>query len=696
MGVEPPFLYDHPKQFSFRGPTDKTFNPKAATQASWTPVQPKPKQDGPLLNFNRHPDSVCVKVEVSKECSNNQQYLVVPYGNTTAIPMSPTTQIKVKRLRQFQLFLRLHQLVGALAALFCVIAINKTSGSAGWIIRVAPAVGLVHTLYAVYHLCRSPTGRTPGSTASYMVFAAMTDTGLLPFLVFSAFLAHSDYTSNAYGWGTLFGTDKTAYNVIHIFFLICAAQASMMLMSLILGIYLATMFRKISKLPPDMNPLEPNLTARPHKRNKSELTGSEKHISDSTYSLTKDTGPSITPSRRVPFMHTRTDSAEKLLYQNNSARGSRVDLVDPSGAISPTRPASALRKATNARQAGTGLYEQPSRSAVSLVPSESRNSWLSFSDYEGVPTPLSEEAEKQLGQELGRASSVSPVSSRSHSPNGDYRGAESTVREMESQVHDPFLSQGSHSQSNPQQQYPQPLSLENSPKKRSRDPLGMNPPSPLMIQTQYYDENQGRQQQKSFEEPNRAALQDTTANATPRPQHSRGSSFMGSGGKSRFYGNLRSSIGPGKRTEDEKMDGVGSGSDSSSDYERSKTGISEHSNFEVYGVDDDDNDDENYGDRNVHVSIVPAEGNWIANNDGNAWNGRNVSNSTGFDLHGGYAGLGAEFGKGMGRRREVSGKVAEEGRYFGNDFGGIAEEVKPVEQSPKKAGAAGWARFKGL
>jgi hypothetical protein len=58
MGVEPPFIYDHPSRYSFSGPTEKGFNPKAATQASWSPPREKPKQDGPLLNFNKHPDSV--------------------------------------------------------------------------------------------------------------------------------------------------------------------------------------------------------------------------------------------------------------------------------------------------------------------------------------------------------------------------------------------------------------------------------------------------------------------------------------------------------------------------------------------------------------------------------------------------------------------------------------------------------------
>ena len=60
MGADPPFLYDHPSRYSFTGPTEKGFNPKAASHASWTPRSAPQKRDGPLINskeLNRHPDS---------------------------------------------------------------------------------------------------------------------------------------------------------------------------------------------------------------------------------------------------------------------------------------------------------------------------------------------------------------------------------------------------------------------------------------------------------------------------------------------------------------------------------------------------------------------------------------------------------------------------------------------------------------
>ena len=695
MGVEPPFLYDHPSRYSFNGPTDKGFNPRAATVASWTPAAPKIKRDGPLVEFNRHPDSVSATRNLSKPSLMSFQYLVVPYGNLTAKPMSPSTGKKIKTLRQLQLFLRVHQFIGALGSLFCVIAINRTSGSVGWIIRVAPAVGLLHTLYAVYHLCRSPASRPSGSTASYMVFAALTDTGLLPFLFFSALMAHSDYTSNAYGWGTLFGSSGAAYKTIYAFYLISVVEGSLTVASLILGIYLAILFRKISKLPPDMNPLEANLTARPHKRNKSELT--EKHMSGSTASLTnnrvsKTADSSVAASRRVPFMHTRTDSADNLeMYATSSARNSVVDLLSPSRANSPTRPPRTVNPAANARQAGTGFYQNETRSNISLVPSESRHSWLSFCDYEGVPTPLSDEAERELDSHVRSPSPVSPISSRSHSRNENPASFGGQPTYQDTPDYDPFSSQQSTERLYPKpldtrvsQQYLQSHSLESSPKRRSRDPLAMNPPSPFLSQNKYYDENEGQQQHTYSPEPARNALQSTDGNVATSPQpSSRTSSFVGSGGKTRFYGNLRSSVGSINRKEEIMVHG--NGSDSLSDYDRTRTLESEYSNIEIHGVDDDEGLDEN-----GHVKIEDV------GYDDNVWkgSGRHVSASTGFDLHGGYAGLGADFGKGMGRRREVSGKVAEEGRYFGND-GGRGEANHGAGQQPK-AGAAGWARFKGL
>lgn len=65
------------------------------------------------------------------------KYLLVPYGNLNFKPMSPHTKSKITYGRRFQQILRICELVGALGLLFCMIAIKGTSGSEGWIIRVA-------------------------------------------------------------------------------------------------------------------------------------------------------------------------------------------------------------------------------------------------------------------------------------------------------------------------------------------------------------------------------------------------------------------------------------------------------------------------------------------------------------------------------------------------------------------------------
>ena len=278
---------------------------------------------------------------------------------------------------------------------------------------MAPAVTLCHTVYGVYHLCRAAAGRTPASTASYMMFAAMVDTGLLPFFAFSAYLSYNDYSRNAYGWSTILNDSDLSYKVIYAFFIMNATVGGLLLVSLFMDVYLATIFRKIAKLPPDMNPLEPNLTSRHgHKRNKSSMNITEKHMSSSTLANNRDLGIS---GKRIPYMHTRTDSADSVtLYGNDSARNSRAELRkdfdeaqhDPyrlskassRQTLAPTRPNSAVPPSNNARQPGTGLEHRPQRSS-NLVQENSRpSSWLSYLDYEGQPTEISDVANQQLDQ----------------------------------------------------------------------------------------------------------------------------------------------------------------------------------------------------------------------------------------------------------------------------------------------------------
>lgn len=185
-------------------------------------------------------------------------------------------------------------------------------------------------LYAIYHLVRNAKSRPPASSASYHFFAFVTDAGFIPFYVFTVLMAkrNSDMEAGTLGrWRTMFPTDDESNKVLMTTWLTAVTLAGLHLLSVFLDLYLVVIFRKIVKLPPDMNPLEDNLTSRrksKHKHKNSSISAithltddNEKRFStQSTISgdrnsqaepfITKDI-PSPTKSQ-IAFMHTRTDS----------------------------------------------------------------------------------------------------------------------------------------------------------------------------------------------------------------------------------------------------------------------------------------------------------------------------------------------------------------------------------------------------
>ena len=84
-----------------------------------------------------------------------------------------------------------------------------------------------------------------------------------------------DYAYNTYQWDTIFAENLADYKVIFAFAIITGAEGALHLFSLFLDIWLARKYRKITNLPPDMNPLEEKgkLTGdgRKHKRRRSFL-----------------------------------------------------------------------------------------------------------------------------------------------------------------------------------------------------------------------------------------------------------------------------------------------------------------------------------------------------------------------------------------------------------------------------------------
>lgn len=110
------------------------------------------------------------------------------------------------------------------------------------------------------------------------------------------------------------------------------AAGGLHLISLSIAGWLGFMFRKISLMPPDMNPLESHLTARPkHKRNKSSVMTASTMDSDNRMSMSPSARrESLVPQqgvhdgieapRTIPFSHTRNGSSTTVGTRDSRTR----------------------------------------------------------------------------------------------------------------------------------------------------------------------------------------------------------------------------------------------------------------------------------------------------------------------------------------------------------------------------------------
>ncbi|EEA22657.1 hypothetical protein TMatcc_001498 [Talaromyces marneffei ATCC 18224] len=688
----PPFLYDPVSQWSFndyhRG---KPFNPKAVTQASWTPRPQSTPQEGPLVNFNRHPDT-----------------LATPRQNSPIKPMSRHTKARVTHTRRFQLLLRILSLLGAIGILFCVICINHTDVSFGWIIRVAPSVAILHNIYAIYHLVRSAASRPPGSSTSYHLFASIMDAGLVPFYAFISFVAHKEFHDGYYNWGTVFDDEKLEHYIVESLFYASAGVGGLHLVSLMISIYLAIVFRQITKLPPDMNPLEDNLTARPSTR-RSKLSRSElsekKHMSTSTvdsayFSVMSHLDDVINEvPQPIPFMHTRQQSSTSLadpkrasrtslhsnqqsarVYngENQPASPSRAAVQTPQK--SPSRPRSILEDAPVLRPTSSGLTPSNLRWS-SPVPSEASANWVSYESPEdedviireskppsrsknGTPFPMSNGANDWLAPvpKFGRV--------ESGIPHNEARGQYAALETNDGYDNDVHFDINKDSLEEDITEY----------LNRALDPLRMNPPTP---QPKEDAENTNAGSRPSSlrravlgEIPDVSAVRNNTniadavvADDTELP--------ASKPAKLRTFGSLR--------------------------LWGSKSNKTTYASVKEDEASDNESDNENEASQPARLRTPKRRTtqNTVTEKEADR-KGRVVSNS-GIDLGSAYhTGMDSEQYSeyistlGVGRRRDVSGKIAEEGR------GGIAEvtETPEVPRTPEKkqntTRAAGWARFAGL
>ncbi|KAF4982920.1 hypothetical protein FZEAL_1548 [Fusarium zealandicum] len=364
-----PFLYSAVQRNDARFPETK-FDPKAVTRASWEPKKPKPKPEGPLVSFNRHPDL----------------HEVLTYRTNEYASMSPLTKSFIKWLRWVQIGLRLLQLVAAAGLLTLMILITKVDALEGWVMRITPGIAILHCVYGVWHLARDAAGRSPASSAAYQLFSALSDLGTAPLYAFGALSAHNKGAE----WATLLADQSLMDTFKPVVYYTLIAAGGLHLVSFSISCWLGWMFRKISNMPPDMNPLEDNLTARPkHKRNKSSVAtystvDNDSRLSTPRGALRQSLVPhegihdGIEPPRAIPFTHTRTGSSTTL-----GSRASRSNLPpSPQYQRAPVTPRrerrdSAASRATTRTSATRSIYHD----AYSEIPLDEHNSSRPPSSY---------------------------------------------------------------------------------------------------------------------------------------------------------------------------------------------------------------------------------------------------------------------------------------------------------------------------
>ncbi|KAK6000295.1 hypothetical protein QM012_003927 [Aureobasidium pullulans] len=292
VGITPPYLFS-PVNQQDRDPS-YDFDPKAVTRASYYSIAsstslPRPKQEGPLIDFNRHPDS----------------YIIVPSARPNVPPMHPNTKQRINAARWIQFALRLLQLLAALGALICVIIIRGVNDVQGWILRIPPAVDAVVCAYALYNLQRSPRRRPATSSASYNAFSFFVDISLVPFYVFIAFFTATNWTMapGADGrWSTFFHSASKDGKVLESAFLIGTVAGAMHLFSTPIDVFLFLNFKKISQYPPDMNPLEDNLTSRINRKHTYKSSDASASMSEQRLAMLSGSSLSLSSPSRVSNM----------------------------------------------------------------------------------------------------------------------------------------------------------------------------------------------------------------------------------------------------------------------------------------------------------------------------------------------------------------------------------------------------------
>ncbi|KAI6880316.1 hypothetical protein KC360_g7307 [Hortaea werneckii] len=478
-GSDMPYLYTptthrHSYATDYNYP-DSGFNPKAVTQASYarlsqqsTNTSPPKKREGPLINFNEHPDS----------------YVVYSGDRPEFKPVHRGAKRWIVGVRWFQFGLRIVTEIMALGLLVCAVCLTDVKGAAKYLIRIPQAWDAVIGIYAIYHLGRPAKSRLPGSAASYSIFAAIMDTSLIPLYVYIVYAtnanrqlpveqktASGNVLPGDWRWNSYFDNEvkETTDLLLLVTFCGAVALAGLHLVALGPDIYLAIMFKKISGLPPDMNPLEDNLTGfkrtRGHKAKNSEWTlnsngstlnadGDRPEMSEDQAARKKalahlsgsslDVGPysqhhqnatmeTLLPpyphqEDGMPFGHSRNGSKTSLAYSPHNPESARWSRHQYDGHQSFYQDAVENKRRSRYEVLPNGQLAVRTRGAASRSPSPTKKPWNetpttptgkenrnSFLDKFEIPENIASSPEIN-GEKREEPSSPRPESFRTCSP----------------------------------------------------------------------------------------------------------------------------------------------------------------------------------------------------------------------------------------------------------------------------------------
>lgn len=636
------------------------------------------------------------------------------------------------------------------------------------VVVVQAAIGFLHSLYGIYRLSRSPIGRPPALQANYMLFASTFDIGLIPFYVLTGYVTYTEFAFSEHKWKTLVGDALIAHQIATVTFLLSAVNGALHLISFGISVYLMVAFRRIAKLPPDMNPLEDNLTARPHKRTKSELN--EKHASQSTL----DSGigmddPLIGAPRNVPFpTHYRGDSydngfsqfpsfpanfgqqpyapqpqgrfahPDQLPYASDqlpSLNAPRIQTMDFQKKADENRnsiPRKPVQTAANGNEQKPTppVHLEVPRRGPSSAKAPTRNesvstasgNWIAYpsrtpspmDDVLKEPTLNEEEPHRDTSSSYSRsntpASTTSAAKDRLVSPQRsgwdmgqtiaeDVRGEYEAIALNEYYGHDDaadYYPRENGIYGNTEQDlgdHPINIYTDNQHSDYEDDiyeddevdvdqgaslplnPLALNPPTPQTSHVNLHETPTSVNSRNALADIPNLSPDMRARSPTPgdSPLKKTGRTYGELGRK--ISNNIRNVSGPRKMSS-----------------KKNKTPMQGKSpkSYGALRQDDDASDNDGNESDGVPTADVDRKGRVVSNSGADPRANNAASGSAGLASYGSYiAGLGV----GIGRRRDVSGKMAEEGRS-GTMVNAGRPGTEPEHKTPIRA--AGWARFAGL